>query len=255
LKGKYTPGYFLSDYDKTYPVVIKEIITGIIIMKDFVHAVRQIYRELRTALNKVEVKGIEKVKNKAVKKKIINLKKRLLAKQANKVLYKMRKGFKGKYAEVGGIYLEGGVEELKELSNKFPSLTGFYEKTKRFVNTYLDTWVMQMEKGVKEGIPTSSNIIESKNSIFKAFSKKAKCYESTESMECFFSAVAIMQNFDVKKRGENKGTSAIMRAGINLEEFGARDFFEAVGLAEIVLKDIGMSECISDYPEIRELVA
>lgn len=254
MKGKYTPKYFLSDYDQTYPVIIQELEKGIIIMKDFVHGMRQIYRDFRTALNKVKVKGM-KVKNKEAQKKIIKLKKRLLAKQVKKVLYKMRKGFKSSYAEVGYIYIKGALEELKELADKFPSLSDFYKKTEKFVTKYIDTWAMQMEKGAKEGIPTSSNIIESTNSIFKACSKKAKCYERTESMECFFSGVAMLQNFDVKTRGKNKGTSAMMRAGVDLEEFGAEDFFEAVGLAEIVLKNMDMPECISDYPEIRKLVA
>lgn len=44
-------------------------------------------------------------------------------------------------------------------------------------------------------------------------------------------AVALMENFDVKERGKNKGTSAIQRAEINLDDLGAKDFFEAVGLA------------------------
>lgn len=244
----------MSDYDTTYPVIIQEIISAIIIMKDFVHAIRQICRDFRTALNKVKVKGIDNLK-KEKQKEIIKLKKRLLAKQVNKVLYKMRKGFKTKYAAVGAIYLEGTLLELKELADKFPSLCDFYKKVEKFINKYIDIWVMQMEKGAKEGIPTSSNIVESKNSIFKSFSKKAKCYEDVESMECFFSAVAILQNFDVKTRGKNKETSAIMRAGINLEEFGARDFFEAVGLYEIVLRSPDIAEGASDYPEINELVA
>jgi len=50
-----------------------------------------------------------------------------------------------------------------------------------------------MEKGEREGMPTSSNIIESKNSIFKAFSKKAKCYENAKNIEIFFSGVALGQ--------------------------------------------------------------
>ena len=50
-----------------------------------------------------------------------------------------------------------------------------------------------------------------------------KCYP-------FFAGVALAENFDVKKRGPNKGTSAMQRAEINPEDFGATDFFSAVGL-------------------------
>jgi hypothetical protein len=39
-------------------------------------------------------------------------------------------------------------------------------------------------------------------------------------------------NFDVKTRGSNKGTCATQRAEINLEDFGATDFFSAVALPE-----------------------
>ncbi len=39
-----------------------------------------------------------------------------------------------------------------------------------------------------------------------------------------------MEDFDVKTRGPNKGTSAMQRAEIDLEGFGAADFFSAVGL-------------------------
>jgi len=39
-----------------------------------------------------------------------------------------------------------------------------------------------------------------------------------------------MENFDVKGWGVHRGTSAIQRAGINLDDLGATDFFSAVGL-------------------------
>jgi len=41
-----------------------------------------------------------------------------------------------------------------------------------------------------------------------------------------------MEDFDVKLRGPNQGTSAMQRAKINLDDFGAVDFFSAVGLPE-----------------------
>jgi hypothetical protein len=39
-----------------------------------------------------------------------------------------------------------------------------------------------------------------------------------------------MENFDVKTRGPNRDTSSMQRANINLQDFGATDFFSAVGL-------------------------
>ena len=256
LSAKYNPDYFLSDYDSEYPVIIQEVKKGIVIMKDFVHGTRQIYRDMKTAINKVTVGGISSL-TKQKQKAITDMKKRLLTKQVNRILYRLRKGFKSRYASVGTIYLEGALEELKELSTKFPSLGDFYKKTSKFINKYIDIWAVQMEASVKEGIPTTSNILESMNSIFKAFMKKAKCYESSNSLDCFFSTVALMQNFDIKTRGKNAGTSAIMRAGIDLDEFGAKDFFEAVNLRGIVLGEgaIDSIDCINVDIENKELVA
>jgi len=234
---KYNPKYFLSDYDNEYPIIIQEIRRDIAIMKDFVHAVRQIYRDMKTAINKVVVSGISDW-TKEKQKVITDMKKSLLTKHVNRILYRLRKGFKSRHASVGTIYLEGALEDLKELSIKFPSMGNFYKKTNKFINKYIDVWSMQMEISAKEGIPTTSNILESMNSIFKAFIKKAKCYESPESLEGFFSTVALLQNFDIKTRGKNAGTSAMIRANIDLNEFGAKDFFEAVNLIRIVLGDI-----------------
>jgi len=50
----------------------------------------------------------------------------------------------------------------------------------------------------------------------------------------FFCGVVLYENFDIKTRGVNKGTSAMMRAGINLDEFGANNFFDAVGIPNII---------------------
>jgi len=244
LGGKYNPKYFLSDYDKEYPIIIQEVKKGIVIMKDFVHAARQIYRDMKTAINKITVSGISSL-TKEKQKVITDMKKMLLSKQINRVLYRLRKGFKSRYAAVGTIYLEGALEDLRELSIKFPSLSNFYKKTEKFINKYIDIWAVQMEASVQEGIPTTSNILESMNSIFKAFIKKAKCYGSPESLNCFFSTVALLQNFDVKTRGKNVGTSAIIRADIDLDEFGAKDFFEAVNLIGVVLGDCD-ADCMDD---------
>lgn len=227
--------YFLSDYDNLYPVVVKDVVAKIIIMKDFVHTIRQFYKDQKTAINKVKVNGISHL-SKEKQKAIIDLKKSLLRKRMNKVLYKMKKGFKRNYASVGTIYIEGSLCELKDLSEQLPSLAGFYKKIEKFVKKYIDTWAIQMETSKKEGIPTSSNIVESKNSIFKSFIKKAKCFSNTENMEGFFAAVALFQNFDIKTRGMNKGTSAITRAGIDLNELNAKDFFEAIDLRCLLFK-------------------
>jgi hypothetical protein len=72
--------------------------------------------------------------------------------------------------------------------------------------------------------------LESKNGILKPFSLIAKFFSQPITCQSFFAGVALMENFDVKTRGSNQGTSAMQRAKINLEDFGATDFFSAVAL-------------------------
>ena len=150
VTSKYNPIYFLSDYDNLYPVVVKDVVAKIIIMKDFVHTIRQFYKDQKTAINKVKVNSISHL-GKEKQKAIIDLKKSLLRKRMNKVLYKMKKGFKHRYDSVGTIYIEGSFCELKDLSEQLPSLAGFYKKTEKFVKKYIDTWAIQMETSRNEG--------------------------------------------------------------------------------------------------------
>jgi len=96
---------------------------------------------------------------------------------------------------------------------------------------------------VTENTPKTTNALESKNGIFKPFSRLAKSFLLATG-QAFFAGVALMENFDVKSRGIHKGASAIQRAGINLDDLGAADFFSAVDLDRpqislAVLTDLG----------------
>lgn len=226
--------YFLSDYDKTYPQIVKTVNPDIFLCKDFVHALRTIYRDARTVINRTKVKTRGRL-SKQRQKEITQLKKKLLRKRLYQLLYRLSKGFKAEYAPVGTIYLEGVLEELRELALVFPSLEGFYEKTAKFIHKYLATWGVQMELYSEKGLPLTSNSIESKNSLFRVFSNISKCFENGTRMEEFFSAVALMENYNIRPRGKNKGSSALLRAGVVLEELGGTDFFTAIDLEEIVL--------------------
>ena len=87
-----------------------------------------------------------------------------------------------------------------------------------------------LEQAVTEHTPKTTNALESKNSLFKPFSRIAKYFPCWQSCQAFFAGVALMENFDVKTRGSHADTSAMQRAEIDLAAFGATDFFEAVGL-------------------------
>jgi len=67
---------------------------------------------------------------------------------------------------------------------------------------------------VGQGTPTTTNALESKTGIFKPFSRIAKFFPVPKLCEEFYSAVALMANFDLKTRGLNGGTHAMQRAGI-----------------------------------------
>ena len=145
VSANYRPKYFLSDYDKVFPGAVKEAFENIMIYKDFVHSIRQILKYIKSTM-----RGVHTVVNSSAKltkqkqKDINNLKKRLLKKQLNVVMKYLYKGFSCKNTPVGTLYLEGFLNELEILSNKFNSLLPIYEKSKKFINKYMDTWNLQM---------------------------------------------------------------------------------------------------------------
>lgn len=54
------------------------------------------------------------------------------------------------------------------------------------MNKYMETFINQMEIGYILRLPTTSNSIESKNSLFSAIKKIKKCFGSVKSMEEFY---------------------------------------------------------------------
>jgi transposase-like protein len=249
----YRPTVFISDYELSYPKAIQSKMPSIEILKDTVHTIRQMSKDCRSAINKVNLnlKQCSKL-GKCQKKNLLKLKKQLLSKRLNKIMYRMFKGFRANKCSVGTIYIEGALEELGIFCNKFQSLMPLYNKLSKFINKYIDVWNTSMRLYVNKNIPLTSNIVESKNSIFKAFSKKAKSY-SSENIEDFFNAVALMENFDIKSRGKNQGTNAMIRTGIDLKEFGAVNFFQAVGLIQSIDIDIKSSYFRLDLNTIKQL--
>ena len=102
-------------------------------------------------------------------------------------------------------------------------------RLQRFLNKHAKSINLLLQLSVEQGPPTT-NLLESKNSIFKPFSRIAQFFPEPTRCTAFFCAVALMENFDVKTRGPNQHTSAMQRAQINLDDFGATNFFSAGGL-------------------------
>jgi transposase-like protein len=226
----FCPSFLLGDFHPSYTEVAKKL--GLTRLTDFVHAIRHLYKLVRIHSGKVRLslKDTDKFSPKQ-RKEMLKLKKKLLRKQVMPIIQTLFKGFKKQYRAVGHLYIIGALEELQRLTEQFPSLNSLYKAMNKFVQKYLPTWALQME--LDSSVPTTSNSVESKNSILKIFSRRIKAFYSKASLLRFFSAVALWENFDVKERGPYKGTSAIERAGIDLHNFGAANFFEAVELESV----------------------
>lgn len=104
------------------------------------------------------------------------------------------------------------------------------QRLQRFMRKHGDSIDHLLQLAVEHQIPKTTNALESKNSIFKPFSRIAKFFPLPSACQAFFSAISLVENFDVKSRGIHRGTSAIQRAQIDLEDLGGSDFFSLVGL-------------------------
>ena len=102
-------------------------------------------------------------------------------------------------------------------------LTRFLTKHGNAINTLL-------EMAQAQSTPKTTNALVRSNIIFKPISQIAKFFSKPINCQVMFAGVSLMENFDVKTRGINLGTSAMQRAKINFEELGGSDFFEVVGL-------------------------
>ncbi|MFH1860276.1 MAG: hypothetical protein ABH870_04600 [bacterium] len=229
----FQPTFLLGDFLPAYAEVAKQL--KLTRLTDFVHAIRHIYKLVRVHIGEIRltIKDHQKFTPKK-RKELLKLKKKLLRKQIMPVIQTLFKGLKKEYCAVGHLYILGALTEIERLTEQFPCLEPLYKAVNKFVHKYIDTWKLQMELShIVSTIPTTSNSIESKNSILRIFSKRIKAFFSTTSLLRFFSAVALWENFDIKERGTHKGTSAIQRAGINLEDFNATSFFKAVELENV----------------------
>ena len=113
----------------------------------------------------------------------------------------------------------------------FTKNSDLHKQLTEFFAKHGSTLEFQFEMKVLIGLVCMSNLLESKNSIFKMFAHIAQSFQRSDTCERFWSGVSLMEDFDVKLRGLHQGTSAMQRAEINLDDLGAQSFFEAVGLA------------------------
>ena len=226
------PQYFLSDFDVHFPKIICQAIEGIRLLKDFVHAERIIDRYFEAAVRQVTL-GIPKGTSLKERQKQRDLKRRLLRKRLEPVRALFIKAFQPGYESVACLYIEGALARLQDphIVIQTESVCSLHKQLTKFFAKHGATLEFQFEQKALVGLVCTSNLLESKNSIFKMFARIAQSFQRSETCEWFWSGVALMENFDVKQRGLHPGTSAMQRAEINLDDLGAHSFFEAVGLA------------------------
>ena len=230
--GEYfQPTYFLTDLDVLYQECLKQAGLTLTHLKDKVHLIRQIVRLFEEAVRDVTLdvpKGLP-IKD---RKHQLQLKRRLLWKRLQPLLLLVFKAFSPGYESVCVLMLEGLVSQLQDpaIIIQTASVQTLARRLQRFINKHGKAINLLLELSIKNGTPTTTNGLESKNSIFKPFSLIAKFFPIQGRCQGFFAGVALTENFDVKTRGIHQGTSAMQRAEINLEDLGATDFLSAVGL-------------------------
>lgn len=227
----FQPIYFLTDLDVLYHEYMTQAGLTLTHLRDTVHLVRQIVRLFDEAVRDVALdvpKGLPLQK----RKHQLQLKRRLLWKRLQPLLTIAFRAFSPGYESVCVLLLAGLVTQLQDpaIIIQTASVQALARRLQRFLNKHGDTINQLLQLSSAQGTPTTTNVLESKNSIFKPFSRIAKFFANLGRCEAFFAGVALMENFDVKTRGAHQDTSAMQRAGINLEDLGATDFFSAVGL-------------------------
>lgn len=226
----YHPEHFLTDLEVTYGEYLSRAGLSLKHLRDIVHLMRQIGRIFDDAVKEVTLdvpKGLPQKERQNQRR----LKQRLLRKRLNPLLTTAFKAFAPGYEPVCVLMLEGVVSQLRnpKLILQTESVQRLARRLERFIKKHGPTLNTLVEMAVKTGTPKTTNSLESKNALFKPFSRIAKSFRLATAWN-FFAGVALMENFDVKTRGRNRGTSAIQRTQINLDDLGATDFFSAVGL-------------------------
>lgn len=226
----FQPQFLLTDLDMTSGDYLQQAGLSLRHLRDAVHLLRQLIRLFEDAVREVTL-DVPKGTSVAMRKPQRRLKQRLLRRQLQPLLNRVLKAFQPGYESVCTLLLRGIVEELIHLPiGHRASVQTLVRRRQRFLNNHEPTINTLLEQAVTEHTPKTTNALESKNSLFKPFSRIAKYFPRWPSCQAFFAGVALMENFDVKTRGRHTGTSAIQRAEIDLGEVGATDFFEAVGL-------------------------
>lgn len=227
----FQPEYFLTDLDLMFNKYMQAAGLKLSHLRDRVHLIRQIIRLFEEAIRDVTL-DVPKKLALSIRKKQLKLKRKLLRKYLNAYLYMVFKAFSPGYESVCVLTLQGVVSQLQDPACiiQTDSVQKLACRLERFIKKHGNAINKLLELHVERGTPTTTNALESKNGIFKPFSRSSKFFSNPERCQKLFAGIALYENFDIKTRGVNKGTSAMQRAEINLDDFGATDFFSVIRL-------------------------
>lgn len=222
--------FFLSDFDKKYPEILKiPPLSKLIHLRDWVHAVRIVCRHFKEAIRNTQAQAPKGASLKE-KKHLTKTKRRLLAHQLAPIKKRLLSGFTKEKAPVFHFYLCETLERLENFPVPMEEVRILKVCLAKFFNKYLDILLFPLKEGYK--IPlTTTNILEGIMSVFRPFRLIAKAYRKPTTMENHFCGIALFANCEIKRYGKNKETSLLQRAGIDPKDLGGKDFFEMVGLA------------------------
>lgn len=226
----YRPDFFLTDLAVTYNKHLERAGLNLEHLRDLVHLIRQIIRMFDEAVKEVTL-DVPKGLSYKSRRKQLRLKRRLLRKHLQPFLATALKAFSPGYESVCVLTLEGVLSQLQDpgLVLQTASVQRLGKRLQRFLKKHGPTINTLLFMAITEHTPKTTNALESINGRFKPFSLMAKSFRLPTAQN-FFAGVALAENFDIKTRGRNQGTCAVQRAGINIQDLGAADFFSAVGL-------------------------
>ena len=180
----FQPKYFLSDFDVHFPKIVCQAIDGIRLLKDFVHAERIIGRYFEAAVRQVTL-GVPKGTSLKERQKQRDLKRRLLRKRLEPVRALFLKAFQPGYEPVAFLYIEGALARLQDphIVIQTESVCYLHQQLTKFFAKHGATLEFQFEQKALVGLVCTSNLLESKNSIFKLFAHMAQSFQHSETCE------------------------------------------------------------------------
>lgn len=165
------------------------------------------------------------------RKRQLQLKRRPLWKRLHPLLPLAFKAFSPGYESVCVLMPAGLVSRLQDpaLIIQTASVQTLARRLQRFLNKHADTLNRLFQLSVEQGAPTTTSALESKNSIFKPFSRIARFFSNLKRCKAFFAGVALIEN--LTSRGAVYTLVPVpCNAPGSTWTTCATDFFSAVGL-------------------------